>query len=118
MALFSSKLCAEAVALPYTAKHAKVLESAWESISDFIQEEISCSAMPPNTEILKIQRVEHRKLWQKYKLHRVQVQDDFTRCGCEPGQIETHPHQEAATGEHPVLLGVCWPPSSNLASRP
>ena len=40
---------AEAVALPYTAKHAKVLESAWESISDFIQEEISFSALAPSS---------------------------------------------------------------------
>ena len=45
-------------------------------------------SMPPGTELLRIQRVENRNVWQKYKLHRVQAQNEFSATECDPTQVE------------------------------
>lgn len=45
--------------------------------------------MPPGTEeLLRIERVENKKIWQKYKLHRVQVQEEFQNNSCDAADVE------------------------------
>ena len=42
---------------------------------------------PPGTELLGIERVENKKIWQKYKLHRVQVQEEGQNSSCDAADV-------------------------------
>ena len=39
-------------------------------------------------ELLRIERVENKKIRQKYKLHRAQVQEEFQNNSCDAADVE------------------------------